>query len=500
MRQQIYLRQRYRTLLNYIGQLVVVIGILHLVPLFLLPFYPEERDFADGFLIVGAPLIILGALAWRVSSDKQLALNLSVQEGAVIVVIIWLVATISAAVPFMITIDLNFTQAVFESTSGWTTTGLSVVDLTAAPKLLLFYRSFIQLAGGAGFAIIVLSAIAGSFGTGLLAAEGRTEQLAPHVRNSAAIVLRIYGTYIVLGVLALQIAGMDWFNAVNHAFTALATGGFSTRPESIAYWDSAAIEGIICVLMLLGSVNFLTTYTFIQGKYDAVRRNGELRLAIVVISISAVMLFAVVTVAAYPQAKALRVALFETISALTGTGFSSVTDYHIWNDFGWLLLVILMCIGGGTGSTSGGIKQFRIYILYKAIIWEIRRAFMPRHMVNEPAIWQGDKRELLSDKQVRQVALFVATYIIILLLGSGIMMIYGYPFNESIFEFASSLGTVGLSVGITRPDMPPLLLWLQTAGMFLGRLEVFVVIIGSLKIVRDLGIILRQNRSQVIHH
>lgn len=490
MRHQIYLRGRYLALLGYMGEMIAIIGVLHLVPLLLIPFYPAEANLAGSFLLAGVPLILVGLLAWKYYFPQE-SLSLTIQEGSVIVVTIWLIAIFAATIPFISIIGLNFSQAVFESTSGWTTTGLSVVDVTTAPKLLLFFRSFIQLAGGAGFAIIALSSVAGSFGTGIVAAEGRTEQLAPHVRNSAGIVLRIYVSYIIFGIIALRVAGMGWFDAINHAFTALATGGFSTRPESVGYWDSAGIEAVLCVLMLLGALNFLTAYTFLQRKFEAVRRNGEIRLAGLLILISTGLLVIFVTLPLYPQGKALRVALFETISALSGTGFNTVASYHPWLDFGWIVLIVLMSVGGSTGSTSGGIKLFRIYVLYKSIIWEIRRAFMPRHMVNEPAIWQGEKRDLMNDRQVRQIALFVALYIVVLLIGTSILAAYGYSLKESLFEFASSLGTVGLSVGVTKPDMPSVLLWVQSFGMLLGRLEIFAFIIGSLKLVTDMGTIMR---------
>jgi trk system potassium uptake protein TrkH len=164
-------------------------------------------------------------------------------------------------------------------------------------------------------------------------------------------------------------------------------------------------------------------------------------------------------------------------------------------DFGLLVLILMMLVGGGTGSTAGGIKQLRIYILYKSIRWEIQRAFMPRHMVNEPTIWQGEKHALLNDAQVRQSALFIGMYLTVFLLGSGVMAAYGYSLKDSMFEFASALGTVGLSVGVTRPDMPEALFWLNSFGMMLGRLEIFAVIIGTLKLLSDVGTIFRRYKQ-----
>ncbi len=483
MRYQRYLRERYRALLGYSGGLLMTLGIVFLLPLPTLLFYPQESALAGAFWVPGAVLMIFGYVLWHWLTPEE-PLSLSLQEGAVVVVFVWMAASVVGALPFMIALRLDFTQALFESTSGWTTTGMSVVDVTEAPRIMLFYRSMIQFIGGAGFVIIALSAVAGPLGTSLTAAEGRTEQLAPHVRQSASIVVRIYLSYAVLGILALRLAGMGWFDAINHAFTAVATGGFSTQPDSIGHWDNASIEIIIVILMLLGHLNFLTAYTLIKRKFRAVLLNGEVRLAALLMGISFLML-AWVAAQVYGGAdKTVRVALFEAASALSGTGFSTV-NYGSWNQLGWLVLIGLMVVGGGSGSTAGGIKQIRIYVLYKSLIWEVRRTFMPRHMVNEPAIWHGEQRGFLNDRMVRQVALFTFLYMVLLVVGTGIVAAHGHTLSESLFEFASSLGTVGLSVGLTVPDSPPTLLWTQIIGMFMGRLEMFAVIMGVSKLLAD---------------
>ncbi len=182
---------------------------------------------------------------------------------------------------------------------------------------------------------------------------------------------------------------------------------------------------------------------------------------------------------------ALRVACFETITALSTSGFSTVS-YTNWNSIGWLVLIVLMLIGGGTGATAGGIKQFRIYALYRGVIWEVRRQLLPKDAVTEPDVWQGETRQFLSDRQLRQISMFVFLYLGIYLAGSGIITAYGYSLPESLFEYASALSTVGLSVGVTAADSPVGLLWAEITGMFLGRLEFFPVFVGLIRLYRDL--------------
>jgi trk system potassium uptake protein TrkH len=482
-----YLQRRYRAILAYTGQVSLVSGLLILSPLLLLVLYPDELPSAWAFLVPGLALAAVSLLLWRTLTPGT-SVSLTMQEGAVIVVLSWLLAILVGAIPFAAS-GLSFTHALFESTSGWTTAGLSVVDVESASPLILFYRSVIQLAGGAGLAIIMLSALGGPVGPGLSVAEGRSEQLVPHVRRSIRLVLNLYVGYIVAGILALRLVGMNWFDAVNHAFSAVSTGGFSTRAESIAYWNNPAIEAVIIVLMLLGTLNFLTAYTLLQRKGRAVMRNSEVRQTAFFIALGVVVLLLGVTGGLYATlGERLRVSIFNTISALSTTGFATV-DYRPWNGLGWLLLIAFMLIGGGTGSTAGGIKQYRIHVLYRGLLWEFRRRLLPRRAITEPDAWKGEERQFITDRHLRSVALFVFLWIVAFLVGSGLIAAYGFPLGDSLFEFASALSTVGISVGITSPNAPTGVLWIEIAAMFLGRLEFFAVVVGVARLLRDVPVL-----------
>jgi trk system potassium uptake protein TrkH len=488
-----FLRQRYRIILAYTGLIGLMAGLLILSPLVLLIAYPAETAQAWGFLVPGLLLGLPGLWIWRRLRPRT-AISLTMQEGTVIVVLTWLLAILVGSIPFLVASRVGFVRALFESTSGWTTAGLSVIEVNRASPLILFYRSVIQLAGGAGLAIIMLSALAGPVGPGLTVAEGRTEQLLPHVRRSARLVLTLYTGYVVAGILALLLAGMDWFDAVNHAFTAISTGGFSTRAESIAYWNSPVVEAVIVVLMLLGTLNFLTAYTLFQRKWRAVARNSEVRqTAIFLFGAILVLLFGVTGGLYSTLQERIRVSIFDTVSALSTTGFSTV-DYQGWNGLGYLVIILLMLMGGGTGSTAGGIKQYRIHILFKGLVWEFRRRLLPRSVVTEPDLWQGEQKLFLSDSHLRQVALFVFLYLVVFFVGSGVITAYGYPLQDCLFETASALSTVGISVGITAADAPAGVLWVEMAAMVLGRLEFFAIAIGLVKLFSDVPTLLSSTR------
>ncbi len=485
MQHRNWLGQKYRAIFGYTGLICALAGITILFPLVALFTYPEEMNLAWGFLIPGLFLVIVGWLLW--CQLKNSSTNLSVQDGAIIVVLSWIIAIAFGTIPFIGISGLNITQAVFESTSGWTTTGLSVIDVSQASHLILLYRSTIQLVGGAGFAVVALSAIIAPAGIGLATAEGRSEQLVPNIRRSAKLVLNIYTGYVATGIVALRLAGMNWFDAVNHAFAALSTGGFSTRAASLGYWNSPVIEAVTLVLMLLGTLNFLTSYLLLTGKFTAVIRNSEVKLQAVVVPLGiTILLLGVTNKLDFTFNKALRVVVFETITALSTSGFSTVS-YTNWSSMGWLVLIVLMLIGGGTGATAGGIKQFRIYALYRGVIWEIRRQLLPKDAVTEPDVWQGETRHFLSDRQLRQISMFVWLYLGIYIAGSGIITAYGYSLPESLFEYASALSTVGLSVGVTAANAPIGVLWTEIAGMFLGRLEFFPVFVGLIRMYQDIA-------------
>ncbi len=483
LRYAAFLGQRYRAILAYAGLVCLVVSLLILSPLLLLPAFPQEAHLAWAFLLPGLGLGVPSVMLWRFLTPRA-STSLGRQEGAVIVVLAWTAALLAGAIPFLPGAGLSFTQALFESTSGWTTAGLSVVDVGGASRLLLFYRSVIQLAGGAGLAILMLSALAGPVGPGLSVAEGREEQLLPHVRRSIRLVLRMYLGYVAAGIALLALAGMDWFDAVNHAFTALSTGGFSTRSQSIGYWDSPVIEGAIIGLMLLGTLNFLTVYTLFTGKLRAVVRNSEVRLSGVLLLAGVGLLFGATGGLYTSLPDRLRAVVFNAVSALSTTGFSTV-DTRPWSSLGWLVLIVLMLIGGGTGSTAGGIKQYRIYVLFRGLVWEVRRLLLPRRAVTEPDVWRGEQRQFVTDSHLRQVALFVFLYLAVFLVGSGLLAAYGYPLQDSLFEFASALSTVGISVGITAPDAPAGVLWAEMGAMVLGRLEFLTVAVGLIRLLRD---------------
>lgn len=465
---------------NYMGRVCLFNAALLWLPLGVGVFYPHT--WKEAYAFIGASLLIalIGGLVLFAFRRQKPVSAMTYSESGTIVVCGWAVTCLLSALPFVFAGQLNMTQAIFEAVSGWTTTGLSVVDIEATSEMFLMWRSLMQYFGGAGIAVVALATVIGPTGKSFYSAEGRRELLLPNVFRSAKVILTIYTVWIALGSAVYTALGMPLFDAINHAIAALSTGGFSTKSESIGAYSSAWIEWTTIVLMLAGTTHFAAHFLLI-------RKRGRQFLNLTEVRVMAVVLTAAVPIAVYSLggfydtlSKTVRVSFFELVSALTTTGFSTVS-YAAWPELLWGLMLVLMLIGGGTGSTAGGIKQLRIGIVAKAVWQHIKGTEKPPC---EIAVSKPEGRIYLKDREVNDVFAFVALYCAVFVLGSAVMVAHGYSLKAALFEYASTLGTVGLSVGVTSADAPLGVLWVQIVGMFLGRLELIVVFVALSKVAR----------------
>jgi len=488
-----YLFDRYQIMLGYLGMLMLVIGGVMLFPLIVIPFSPSEVKYGLPFILIAAILAGVGMLI-RYGFRLRKIEALDFTESSMIVFVTWFVISIAGAIPYMVISGMSFTHAVFDSVSGWTTTGLSLLNIPEAPKIILFYRAWTQFIGGAGFAIIMLASLTGVGAQHIYSAEGKGTLIKPNVLASARIVIGLYSGYFLLGTIAYMVLGMNLLDAVVHCFGAISTGGFSNYPQNMGYFNSPMIELVTEILMILGNLNFLTGYFIAKGKFRSIARNGEVRVMTIALLTAIPIVFFGVTSRIYESLSyAARVSVFETVSALTTTGFSLVNyNQPGWYDNGVFVLIVLMLIGGGTCSTAGGIKQARIYMMFKSIVWRLKQSLLPSKAVKQDYLWEGDLKVYTDEKRHFEVGSFLALYMGLFTLGTLIISLstnpltgMAYSLRDAMFEFASSIGTVGLSIGVSTTSAPLHVIWTETLGMLLGRLEFFVVFIAIIKIFRD---------------
>ncbi len=472
-----------RLTLGYLGIILVLIGISVLLPLLTLFFYPEELYHAKYFILPGAGCFLVGyLLSFFVRNRKKASLTSA--QSAFIVTFSWIMAIFASALPFWITGKYNFTQAMFEATSGWSTTGLSVVDVTQTPHIFLMHRSLMLFFGGVGLVLIMVSVLRDASGMRLYYAEGHSDKLLPNLIQSSRLILSIYTGYILGGSILYVVFGMNWFDALNHAIAAVATGGFSTRAENIGYYNSIPIEIVSIVLMLLGSTNFVASLYVFRRKFNNFFRYCEFKFTLVLFLFSTLLLcFFLFREQNYSLFQSFRIAAFQSVSAFSTTGFQTIPSFSVWSSALSLPLILLMIIGGESGSTAGGVKQFRVWVFLKGIYWSLRDTFHSDRLVRVNYVKKPDTDEVIGDKQRAEIGSFLFLYVLIMLAGTLLLCAYGYPLKDSLFEISSAMGGVGLSCGITSYDAKPGILWILMCGMFIGRLEIYVVFISFIHLL-----------------
>lgn len=477
-----YILSGYKLIRSYLGVILILIGVVLLLPLLVLFAYPDEIIWAKYFLIPSLISIVLGlAMAILIASHPKEKLERN--HDAIIITAAWIMAILISTVPFTLSGQCDFLHSLFECTSGYATVGLTVVDVSAMPHIFLMFRSIMLLFGGVGLILVVTTVMSRYYGMKLYQAEGHSDRLMPNLIYSARVIFAIYICYIVIGSLMYMYFGMNWFDAINHAISALSTGGFSTKANSVAYYNSPQIEYISIILMLLGSINFLLHLAIIKGEWKKFINHCETKLMFWMIIIAT----SILTLLLFNNFgnDAFRTSLFHAVSAMTTTGFSTTTVSNFVAPV-ILILIILMNIGGGVGSTAGGIKQYRVYILLKDFIWDIKGKFSSKCVIRPNKIDKFGESVKVENEEKLSIGNFVLLYLGVLIIGTFILSCYGYSLQDSLLEFSSALSSAGLSSGIINATAPNGVLVTCILGMFLGRLEIYIVFIAMAKLCDDI--------------
>ncbi|WP_456482016.1 TrkH family potassium uptake protein [Methanopyrus sp.] len=458
-----------------LGTVVKVAAALPLLPIPISLFY-GELDCVAPFLLTSLLMFVSGVTLERIARVER---HVRPRHAIVAVPIIWLVIPLFTSLPYRLCEHMSWLDAYFESMSGWTTTGLTVLpDVDHAHRTILFWRSLEQWVGGLGIVVSIISILRFETPSLLYVAEAREERIRPNVVNTAKEMWKIYIAITVAGFLALWAAGMDPFDALNHSMTAVATGGFSTRSESIAAWHSPTIELITVILMMLGATSFVTHYkaakTFrtspaglptriIRALREYLRDRQLLTMICLIIAVTAYA-----GVASGDRAwDVVRYYGYQAVSAITCCGFSN-TNVPSFPEHVKLAVTVLMVVGGSTASTAGAIKVLRFLIIAEAVKAAIARRTQPIRGVVVPRI--GSR--VLSDDEISDAFAIASAYVFFLLVGTLLLTAYGYPSIDALFEVASAQGGVGLSSGITTPDAPAFVKALLIFHMWIGRLEI----------------------------
>ena len=465
-----------------IGKLSILIGLFILAPLLVLPWFPEDAVYTLSFLIPGGASVIMGILICVFGKrDTEVASDWRSQMGrsSLTVLFAWGLGVLIGALPFIIGRQLTVVQSLFEAVSGWTTTGLSAMDVSKVPMIFLFHRSFMQYCGGLGFIMMMIVFISNKQSMNLYSAEGHPDRVMPNIKKTAQAIFIVYNICLVLGTAAYRIAGMTWFDSICHCMCSLSTGGFSTKLSSIGAYNSLAIEIITIVLMLIGTTNFAALLLIAKGKIRSFFRVSEVKFMFILLAVF-------IPAAAFSLSDGLNISIwegfrksaFDVVSALSTTGYSTMS-YAQWPHFAIGVLILMMVIGGGIGSTAGGIKISRVYLMLRLMWIQLKKKLLPGRSVEAPYYIKASGKAPIDRTLADETTGFVAAYLLIYVIGSLLITVTAdCTLMEAMFDFASSLSTVGLSIGITNPATNNATLIVEMIGMLLGRLEIFIVVIG----------------------
>ncbi|MEF8835537.1 MAG: TrkH family potassium uptake protein [Candidatus Thermoplasmatota archaeon] len=470
------------TVTYYLGILLMVLAFLFVIPGFIALVIDRSWTLALCFFYPAIVTGIVGFVLFILFERTELYLGAAITLAA----LTWLIYGIIGGLPFWLArqffgpdTGLIFINSVFESMSGWTATGLDTYGMRVEglPYAILFWRSLIQWVGGVGVILLFLSILVVRSGTvahRLYLAEGRSHRLLPSVVKTTRRIWAIYAGYTGLLALILFIVGMPLFDSINHSMTALATGGFSVKNFSImtyrlsAHPNALYMELAIIPFMIIGGISFAMHYQLFIGNIKTFFKNIEVRTMFVIVIISTIIL----AITLGFTFDSLRYGSFQVITALTGTGFNTAA-VGTWTDFQKFILTILMIFGGGYGSTASALKLIRVAVLFYALIWLVRKMLLPESVVHKLQV--GNK--FYRHEEIMEVATYAVLYLVVLVSGALVFMYGGHSAADALFEVASAEGNVGLSVGITGPNMPTYQKIVLIIEMWAGRLEIFPVLV-----------------------
>jgi trk system potassium uptake protein TrkH len=487
-----------RAVARTLGGLLLFLGIALLAPAAVGGVYGEPEWWA--FAATAAGTLALGASAWfGLGGHLGSGRDLGPREGFAIVALSWFVLALVGAVPFVLAGELSYTNAFFETISGFTTTGATILGgaqtpgIEALPNAFLFWRSLAHWLGGMGIIVLTLAIlpILGVGGMQLFKAEvpgPSADKLTPRVRETAKRLWMIYVGITAVEVVVL-LPAMSVFDAVNHAFATMATGGFSPQGNSVGQYDSAYVDWVITLFMFLAGMNFALHYRMLRGKAITVWRDTELRVYAAITAGAA----GLITLATWRPVgrllspmngfegygsllEALRYGAFQSAAIVTTTGFGTA-DYEVWPPLALIVIFLLFFCGGMAGSTGGGVKVIRHVLLFKNSFKELRQLVHPRAVL--PTRLNG---EVVPDDVMRNVLSFIVLYFGLVVVGTGVMASMGLDLLSALGTTISCVGNVGPAFGDYGPtqnyaDIPLAGKWFLSFLMIAGRLEIFTVLI-----------------------
>lgn len=471
----------------YTGYIILIVASLMIIPIITSVLFKEWNPLLD-FMISGAISLILGVTLLIIGTrTKESRSNFQWKHGLAVAALSWIILMVLCSIPYLLSGHTeSLLDACFDVMSGFTTTGLALTqDLDHLSIALNMWRHMLTFIGGQGMVVLALTFFTKEIGGAykMYVGEGKDIELVPNVKGTARQIWIISIIYLIIGTAVLWIVGMmiglQPISAFLHALyifeSSWSTGGFAPNTQNIMYYHSVIYETVAMVIFILGSLNFGLHYAIWQGKRKEILKNIETQSFFITSFVACMLaLIGLAKLNVYPDAIAgFRRIVFNVLSAHTTTGFGSIYARQFaleWGDFGILIMVIVMLIGGSACSTAGGFKGLRVGIVFKGLIMDVKRLLSSERSVKVYK-YHHIKDHILDDGLIKSSAIIICCYLVTFTIGTMLGTFYGYSFSASAFESASVAGNVGLSIGVTSPSMPAVMKMFYIISMYLGRLE-----------------------------
>lgn len=467
-----------RLVVNLLGKALAVEGAL-MLPSLLVSLYYDSGDWLALLLAAMLVSAVGGALAMLVRPHND---NLRAREGFAAVALVWVFMSMFGALPFYFHGSIPvYTDCFFETVSGFTTTGATILkDVEALPRGLLFWRSFTHWVGGMGVLVLSLALIPhmGARSQHLLKAESTGPapgKLVPHIGKSSKILYELYLALSIIHFAALLLCGLDWYDSLIHMFGSAGTGGFSNYNASVGHFQSPAVDAVTATFMLLFGVNFTMYYLLLNKQWRMVLKNEELRLYLGIVAGSVVLIAINILPSVGNWWEALRQSYFQVSSIITTTGYSTA-NFDLWPQLSRTILVVLMLLGACAGSTGGGIKMVRLALLFKAMARQVKQAIRPRSV----ATIKIDGRPV-DEVTISRVLVFFFGYLLIILVAMLIVSVDNFSFETNLTAVLSAVSNIGPGLGAVGPTgnfagFSILSKWVLSICMLVGRLEIYPIL------------------------
>jgi len=469
-----------KTVFFIIGSLLIILGLFMLVPYGVQIFYKEN---SHSFLSSSFITILIGTMFVLANLQEKYQLNL--KQTFLFSTLTWIAVALFGSLPFVLS-DLNFSfsDSFFESMSGITTTGSTVIiDLDGSPKSILLWRAIMQWLGGVGIIVMAITVLpllkVGGMQLFKIESSDKPEKILPRATQVAFIIIATYLILTLFCAFFYRILGMDLFDSIAHAMTTIATGGFSTHNESIGYFKNSNIEIIATIFIILGSIPFISYLKFIKGNKKIFFQDVQIKGLVYLFISSTFIMFLYLFFNSENNflIDKIRIASFNVVSILSGTGYVT-NDFSLWGKFPLIFFLFLMFIGGCAGSTACGIKIFRFQLLFLFLNNQVKKIIYP----NSVFILKYNNQKI-TDDYMSSVVVFIFAYLFIFILIAMLLSVTGLDFLSSISGAATSISNVGPGLGeIIGPNgnfnsIPEISKWILSFAMLLGRLELFAVLI-----------------------